>query len=301
MPITKQTSNLQLFAICVVIWGTTWLAITYQLGQVAPEMSVGYRFILASAVLFAFCHWQKLPLAYNLKQHGDFALLGAGMFCISYIFVYYAETFIISGMVAVAYSASPMINMFGARLFFGTQMTGRVAIAALFGIAGIVCVFWHEFSHIADSRNAELGAILTVLSVIASSAGSMAATRNAKFGYNTWSSMAFGMLYGGVMSIVIGILMGKSLTIEANSGYFLSLIYLAVAGSVITFGCYLTLIGRIGAAKAGYTGVMVPIVALVVSFFFEKFAWGWLTTVGVALSVAGNVIMLGRAGAGVRK
>jgi len=264
------TSTLKLFSICVLIWGSTWLAITYQLGHVAPEMSVGYRFILAAAVLFAFCYWRKLPLTYNLKQHADFVLLGAGMFCVSYILVYYAETFIVSGMVAVAYSASPMIN--------------------------IVCVFWHEFSNLSASRNAELGAILTVLSVIASSAGSMAATRNQRFGYNTWSSLAWSMLYGGVMSIVIGLLMGKSLTIDVTSGYILSLIYLAVFGSIITFGCYLTLIGRIGAAQAGYIGVMVPIVALSVSFFFEKFAWGWLTTVGVLLSVVGNIIMLKRGG-----
>lgn len=288
------TSTVKLFAICVLIWGSTWLAITYQLGHVAPEMSVGYRFILAAAVLFAYCQWRGLQLSYTLKQHADFFLLGAAMFCISYILVYYAETFIVSGMVAVGYSASPMINMFGSRLFFGTKMTMRVAIAALFGVAGIVCVFWHEFSNLAASRNAELGAILTVLSVVASSAGSMAATRNQKFGYNTWSSMAWSMLYGGALAIVIGLLRGKSLTIDVTSGYLLSLIYLAVLGSIITFGCYLTLIGRIGAAQAGYIGVMVPIVALTVSFFFEKFAWGWLTTTGVALSVMGNVIMLRR-------
>ena len=288
------TSTVKLFAICVLIWGSTWLAITYQLGHVAPEMSVGYRFILAAVVLFVYCRWRGLQLSYTLKQHADFVLLGAAMFCVSYILVYYAETFIVSGMVAVAYSASPMINMFGSRLFFGTKMTMRVAIAALFGVAGIVCVFWHEFSNLSASRDAELGAILTVLSVLASSAGSMAATRNQKFGYNTWSSMAWSMLYGGVLAIVIGLLMGKSLTIDVTSGYLLSLIYLAVLGSIITFGCYLTLIGRIGAAQAGYIGVMVPIVALTVSFFFEKFAWGWLTTTGVALSVMGNVIMLRR-------
>ncbi len=292
MTTAKQTPTLQLFAVCVVIWGTTWLAITYQLGHVAEEISVGYRFMVAAAALFAYCTWKKIPLKFSAKQHGDFVLLGAAMFCISYIFVYYAETYIISGMVAVAYSASPMINMLGARLFFGTPMTRRVVVASLFGVAGIVAVFWHEFSHISDSRNAELGIILTILSVIASSAGSMAATRNAKFGYNTWASMAWSMLYGGLLSLVVGVAMGKPFTVDLTAGYFLSLVYLAIAGSVITFGCYLTLIGRIGPAKAGYVGVMVPIVALVVSFFFEKFAWGWLTTVGVALSVVGNVVML---------
>ena len=114
----RPVSTFQLFAVCVLIWGSTWLAITFQLGEVAPEMSVGYRFLLASAALFGYCRWRGLQLAFGLKQHLDFALFGACMFCIGYILVYYAETQIVSGMVAVGYSLSPMINMVAARLFF---------------------------------------------------------------------------------------------------------------------------------------------------------------------------------------
>ena len=285
-------STLQLFAICVLIWGSTWIAITFQLGNVAPEMSVGYRFLLASTVLFVYCRWRGLSLSFKLKQHVDFAMLGASMFCVSYLFVYYAETYIVSGMVAVGYSASPMINMFASRLFFGTRMTARVAIAALLGVAGIVCVFWPEFGKLSVSRNASLGAVLTMLSVLASSAGSMVATRNQKLGYVTWSSMAWGMLYGGLLALLSGMAMGQSFTFLFTSGYTLSLLYLSVFGSIVTFGCYLTLIERIGPARTAYIGVMVPIFALVISFFFEKFVWGWLTTAGVALSVIGNIVML---------
>ncbi len=285
-------SNLHLFAVCVLIWGSTWLAITFQLGTVAPEISVGYRFVLASAALFAYCHWRELKLQFSLREHVDLLLFGASMFCISYIFVYYAETYIVSGMVAVAYSASPMLNMLMARALFSTPMTTRVIVGATFGIFGIVCVFWHEFATLSASRHAELGAILTALSVVASSAGSMVATRIQKRGYSTWSSMAWGMFYGGAMALAIGVALGKPLTLEITGGYIGSLVYLAIFGSVITFACYLTLMARIGAARAAYVGVMVPIVALAVSFFFEKFAWGWLTTLGVALSVAGNIVIL---------
>jgi drug/metabolite transporter (DMT)-like permease len=284
--------TLHLFSICVIIWGSTWMAITFQLGNVAPEMSVGYRFILASLILFLFCRLRGIKLGFGRKQHVDFAMLGVAMFCISYILVYYAETFIVSGMVAVGYSAMPMINMFGARLFFGTRMTMRVLVAALFGVAGIVCVFWPEFGKLSVSRNAELGALLTVLSVLASAGGSMVATRNARFGYNTWSSMAWAMLYGGIVSLLVGLALGKSFTLVLSGSYLLSLVYLALFGSIVTFGCYLTLIARIGAARTAYIGVMVPIVALTISYFFEKFTWGWLTTAGVLLSVIGNVVML---------
>jgi drug/metabolite transporter (DMT)-like permease len=285
-------SNLQLFLTCVVIWGSTWIAITFQFGEVAPEMSVGYRFILAAALLFVFCRARGLSLKFTARQHVDLVLFGTAMFSISYILVYYAETFIVSGMVAVAYSASPMINMVASRVFFGTAMTRRVAIAALFGIAGVVCVFWPEFGRLSVSRNAELGALLAVLSVIASSAGSMVATRTQRLGYPTWTSMAWGMLYGGVIALAFGLIAGHPLNFSLTARYVLSLLYLAVFGSIITFGCYLTLMSRVGAARAAYIGVMVPVVALVISFFFEKFAWGWLTTVGVVLSIVGNVIML---------
>ena len=285
-------SNLQLFATCVLIWGSTWLAITFQLGDVAPEMSVGYRFLLASAVVFAYCRWRRMPLRFSPSRHLDLFLFGAAMFSISYILVYYAETFIVSGMVAVGYSASPMINMLFSRWFFGTPMTRRVATGAMFGMVGIACVFWPEFGEPSVSRDAELGALLTMLSVVASAAGSMVAMRTQKRGLPTWSSMAWGMLYGGALALLIGVAVGRPFAIESSPAYLLSLVYLAVLGSIVTFACYLTLISRIGAAPASYIGVMVPIVALAVSFFFEKFAWGWLTTVGVVLSVLGNVVIL---------
>ena len=285
-------SNLHLFATCVLIWGSTWLAITFQLGTVAPELSVGYRFIAASAALFLYCRWRGLNLRFAPREHVDLLLFGASMFCISYIFVYYAETYIVSGMVAVGYSAGPLLNMLMARVLFSTPMTARVTTGAMFGVVGIICVFWHEFANLSVSRNAELGAILTVLSVVASSAGSMVATRIQTRGYSTWSSMAWGMLYGGGMALAIGAALGKPWAFEATGGYIGSLIYLTIFGSVIAFACYLTLLARIGAARAAYVGVMVPIVALAVSFFFEKFAWGWLTTLGVALSVAGNIVIL---------
>jgi len=290
-----RVSTFQLFSVCVLIWGSTWIAITFQLGVVAPEMSVGYRFLLASAALFGYCRWRGLPLGFGLRQHLDYALFGAFMFCIGYVLIYHAETYIVSGVVAVGYSSSPMINMLAARVFFGTPMSRRVAVAALFGVAGIVCIFWPELGKLSASRSAELGALLTILAVLASSAGNMAALRNQKRGYSTWSRMAWGMLYGGALALTIGVAAGRPLAFDPAAGYVFSLVYLALFGSVVTFSCYITLIGRIGAARVAYVGVMVPIVALAISFFFEKFAWGWLTTAGVALSVMGNVLMLRQA------
>jgi drug/metabolite transporter (DMT)-like permease len=254
-------SNLQIFTACVLIWGTTWLAITFQLGKVAPEASVFYRFFLASVLVFAYCLARRLPLRYAAREHGWIALMGILMFSVSYLFVYYAEQHVVSGLVAVGYSASPLLGMLGMRIFFGTPMTLRITAGSLLGIVGITLVFLPEFSKLQSGSATMLGAIYTALAVLLSALGSVVAQRNQRAQLPLWQSMAWGM-------------------------------YLAVFGSVVAFAGYLTLLHRIGAARSGYIGVMTPIVALVVSAAFEGFRWHVLTWLGIAVSVAGNVLIL---------
>jgi drug/metabolite transporter (DMT)-like permease len=285
-------SNLQLFIACVAIWGSTWLAITFQLGKVAPEASVFYRFLLASLVLFAFCRARGLPLGFRAREHAWIAFFGALMFCVSYIFVYYAEEHVVSGLVAVGYSASPLLGLLGMRLVFGTPVTGRLVTGSLLGILGIALVFWPEFAKMQSDRNTALGALYTAIAVIVSAMGAMAAHRNNDAHLPMWQTMAWGMLYGALFALGIALAAGKSLEFEATPSYVLSLLYLAILGSVLAFGAYLTLLKRIGVARSGYIGVMVPIVALLISAAFEGFRWHPLTWVGIAISVAGNVVVL---------
>ena len=286
--------NLRLFVVCVAIWGSTWLAIKYQLGHVAPEASVAYRYLLAATILFAYCAARGFPLRFTISEHAWILLFGALLFCVSYIFVYYAEELLVSGLVAVGFSASPLLNATGQRAFFGTPMSPRIVGGSLLGIAGITLVFWPEFAHVRGDRDTALGALYTVLGVVLSALGSMAAYRNNKAKLPLWGTMAWGMLYGSILSFAVAIALGKPLGFEATPGYVISLFYLAILGSVVAFACYLTLLNRIGAARAGYIGVMVPIVALVISAAFEGFQWALLTWAGVAISVAGNVIILRR-------
>ena len=288
-------SNLQLFAACVTIWGSTWLAITYQLGTVEPEASVTYRFFLASLLLFAYCGIRRLPLRYPLREHAWIALFGVLMFSVSYIFVYYAEQRIVSGLVAVGYCASPLLAMLGLRAFFGTPMTARMALGSVLGIVGITLVFWPELALFNAGETAAMGAIFTVLVVVMSTLGNLVAQRNHDAKIPVWQGMAWGMLYGSVFSALWTLLLGKGFAVVATPAYVLSLLYLVVFGSVLAFGGFLTLLGRIGATRSGYIGVMVPIVALVISAAFEGFRWHALTWVGIAVSVAGNVIILRRA------
>ena len=287
-------TNLQLFAACVAIWGSTWLAITFQLGPVAPEVSVFYRFMLASLLLFGWCLARGMPLRFTRREHLWIAFQGALMFSVSYVAVYYAEQYVVSGLVAVGYSASPLLNMVGMRLLFGSPMTLRVGIGALLGIAGITLVFWPEFSHLRADGKAALGAAFTVAAVVLSAASNMVAHRNHDAGLPIWQTMAWGMFYGALFTLAIALALGRPLAFEATPAYVLSLVYLAVFGSVLAFGGFLTLLGRVGPARAGYIGVMVPLVALAISSVFEGYRWELLALAGVAVSVAGNVIILRR-------
>ena len=285
-------SNLQLFAASVAIWGSTWFAITFQLGHVEPEASVTYRFLLAALLLFAFCGIRRLPLRFPLRDHGWIAGQGVMMFGASYVFVYFAEQHIVSGLVAVGFSASPLIGMFGQRLFFGTPITARIAAGSVLGIAGIGLVFAPELGNFRESDRPVLGVAFTMVSVLFSMLGTLVAHRNQDAGIPMWQSTAWGMLYGALFAAVWTAAAGKPFAFETTPAYVLSLTYLVVFGSVLAFGSYLTLLGRIGAARSGYVGVMVPIVALVISASFEGFHWQAATFVGIAISLLGNVLVL---------
>jgi len=292
-------STTALFILCVAIWGSTWLAITFQLGEVTPEASVLYRFLLASLLVFAWCALRRLNLRFSRRQHLALAFQGVFMFGVSYLFVYRAEALIVSGLVAVGFSASPLVNMLFARLALRVPMSRRVALGSLLGIAGIAILFAPElgaleFDALGVDRRALTGACYTALAVVTSAAGSVVASRNARIGLPVWPALSWGMLYGSMCTLLVVLLTGKSLRFEWSAHYVVSLLYLAMLGSVIAFAAYLTLLQRIGAARAGYIGVAIPVLALLLSTLFEGYAWRMQTWIGVALAIAGNVAVLRR-------
>jgi len=286
-------NTVSIFAACVAIWGTTWLAITFQLGPVAPEVSVSHRFFLAALLIAAWCRLRGLSLRFTPAEHGALALFGLAMYSVSYIFVYRAELHVPSGLVAVGYSASPLLSMLGMRVFFSQPMTARMALGSALGILGIALVFVPEFARLGDTRDVALGALFTALAVLLTTAGALLAHRNHERKLHGWPTMAWSMGYGGLASLGIALALGRSYTIDLGAPYLLSLAYLTVLGSVAAFGLWLTLLGRIGAPRAAYVGVMAPVAALLVSTLFEGFDWHALTALGVAVSIAGNVLVLG--------
>ena len=285
----------QLFAICVGTWGTTWYAITFQLGHVPPEVGVALRFALAGATILGLCALWRHNLRFTPRQHAIFALQGSFMYGVSYVCVYHAEQHIVSGLVAVGYSASPLVAGLGARALFGVRISRRFVLGGVLGIMGVALIFWPEFRSATASRNVLLGALFTVASVLLSTVGSLTASRNRSRGLPFWPALGFGMLYGAAVCVVLALLQGQSFALPLAPSWWLSLLYLALAGSVLTFACFLTLQDRIGPGPTGTIGVMTPLLALAVSMVFEGFRPGVLTFVGAGLAVSGNVMMLRRA------
>ncbi|WP_295640818.1 EamA family transporter [uncultured Methylibium sp.] len=286
----------QLFAICVGIWGTTWHAITYQLDGTPPELGVTLRFGLAGAVVLAWCAWRGTSLQFGLRQHALFALQGVFLYSLSYVCVYHAEQHVPSGLVAVGYSASPLINGLAARALWGVPVTRRFVAGGLCGVAGVALIFAPEFGRASVGNAVALGALFTVGSVLLSSIGGLTASRNRAQGLPLWPALGFGMLYSGVSSaLVLGLTVaagGTALALPTAASWWAALLYLSLAGSVLAFACWLALQDRVGPGPSSAVGVAAPVLAIIVSVALEGYRPGWLTLAGVAFAVLGNVWML---------
>ncbi len=285
-------STTSLYAICVLIWGTTWFAITAQIDAVAPEVGVALRFGMAAAILLGYSHWRRLELRFTPRLHAMFALQGLTGLCASYICIYHAERFVVSGVVAVGYAASPLVAMLAARVFLGTPMSRRVAAGGSLGLAGVALIFAHEFGRLGASAEVMLGAVLTAAAVLLSAVSTIASAHYQREGISGWSPLGWAMAYGAIGSVLAALVAGSSWQIDWSGPFVASLAYLTLAGSVVTFGAFYTLVHRIGPARAGYIGVLTPVVALVVSSWLEGFTWTGETLVGVALAIAGNVLAM---------
>jgi drug/metabolite transporter (DMT)-like permease len=287
-------NNFTLYIIPVLIWGSTWFAITFQLGKVPPEVSVAYRFALASVLLLAWAWVRRLPLRYPARAHGWFALQGALLFGLNYVCVYLAETLISSGLVAVVFSLIVFFNIAGTRLFFGTPLKPATLLGAALGVGGVALVFLPQTTQPAGAPHATLGLLYALIGTASASLGNLVSARNQRRGIPVLQLNAYGMLYGAAFVAAYALLRGRPFTFDAGAPYVGSLLYLAVFGSIVAFGAYLTLVGRIGADRAGYTNAMVPIVALLLSVAFEHLTLNVSTVIGIVACIAGNVLVLRR-------
>lgn len=285
-------SNLLLYVITVAIWGSTWLAIEFQLGVVAPEVSIVYRYASASVLLFGWCLARRRPLRFPLGSHVWFVLLGVFLFCLNYILTYRAQIHITSALSAIVFSSMVWMNILLAKALFGVRASRSVQGGAIIGICGIIVLFAPQIGELSLTDSVLYGSVLAGLGAFSASCGNMVSQKAQALRLPIVQSNAWGMFYGAAITAVYTLIQGHAFTFDPSPGYVISLVYLSIFGSIIAFGAYLTLLGRIGAHKAGYAMVLFPVVALILSTLFEGLRIDASIIVGTMLVLAGNLAVL---------
>ena len=283
--------NFVLYVSPALIWGSTWLAIKFQLSQVPPILSVGYRFCLAASILCIYCLLTKRKLAFSLRDHAFMAIQGFSLFGLGYCMSYLAISYLTSGLVAVVFSTILMWNILNLRLFMGQTVAWRAFWGGVLGLSGICLVFWHELATFTATRGM-IGLGIALTGAYLASVGNIVSARNARVGVPVTQANVFGMAYGSLLTFAIHFGSGGRWVMDWSVGYLAPMLYLTIFGSVVAFGCYMLLIGRIGAEYAGYVNLMMPVIALALSTIFEGLSWTANAAVGVTVVLIGNLFIL---------
>lgn len=289
-----------LFIATIVIWGSTFLVITFQLGEVAPAVSVVYRFGLGALILFSWCLLRRDRLWLGWRRQGWLMLQGVLNFGLSYVCTYEAEGYVVSALVAVLFALMVFWNAIGARLVFGTALNWKTICAAVVAITGVTLLFLHPLQQAWQSialtgagassgkGHLLLGLGLAVAATLSASAGNMVAVKVGRdHDSNVLVTTAWAMLWGMLSVTLWALATGQSWAWPSAPVYWISMLYLSLCGSVIAFTAYFTLINRIGPGKAAYTSVMTPVVSVLLSMRFEGYQPGAIGVLGMALCLAG--------------
>jgi drug/metabolite transporter (DMT)-like permease len=283
-----------LYLVTIIIWGSTWIGIKFQLGTVDPMVSVVYRFALSSVILLVFCKIRCLTLSFSFRDHLFMALLGLLLFSLNYWLVYVAEVYLTSGLVAVLFSSIVFMNIANGAIFLKSPVERKMVMGAILGIAGIGLIFMHEIESFDLTDQNLTGVAFGVASVLLASFGNITSARNSRNNIPVIQANAFGMGYGALALAVLALFLGKEFDFALTLPYMSSLVYLSVFGSIIAFTSYLTLIRSLGADKASYSIMVVPVVALIISSFVEGYVWSFSAVAGLMLVVGGNFLALHR-------
>jgi drug/metabolite transporter (DMT)-like permease len=287
-------NNFTLYLITTLIWGSTWLVIKFQLGLVPPVVSVAWRFGLAALMLSVYAWARGRTLRFSPREHGWIALQGLLLFGLNYIGVYLSEQYLTSGLVAVVFSLVVFLNAIGMRVCFGLPLRPSAIVAATLGVTGVALIFGRELLTVSGGGTELRGLLIALGATMVASLGNLVATRNYRHGMPVLALNAWSMMYGSLFVIGIALLSRQPLLFEFSWPYVTSLLYLALFGSAFAFGAYLTLMGRIGADRAAYTAVAIPIVALLLSTMFEQLRWHVETFIGVTACAGGIALALRR-------
>ena len=286
--------NPLLFIVTALIWGSTWLAIQFQLGEVMPLWSLTYRFGGAALILIIFCFFTKKNLRFNGRQHAWIALQALLVYSVSYVLFYMTSQYFVSGIVAVIFASIIIWNIINSRLFLKSTLNLKTIIGAAAGLGGLLCIMWAEISRLDNQDTWFLieGLFLGCSGALITSLGQITTMANVRRGLPIIQTNALGYGYASIFMALTALLFGHPLAFDYSLSYVSSLLYLSLFGTVIAFLSYLTLIDRIGSDKGAYVFILTPIVALLLSSFYEGFPWSPLTIVGLLLIITGNILVM---------
>ena len=285
--------NLAPFILVTLIWGGTWLVIRDQISAVPAQWSITYRFVVASAGMFALAAWKREPLRFPREGAGWVLLLALLQFVLNFTFVYNAERFITSGLVAVMFALLIVPNAVLGRIFLGQPIARAFLAGSGIAAVGIALLFAHEYrASPATLGDVLAGVALTAGGIMAASGANIVQAMEGAKRLPFLSLLAWAMTLGTLMNAALALVVAGPPVWEARPAYGIGIVYLGLLGSVCTFPLYYGLVRRVGAGRAAYSSVLVPVVAMVLSTLFEGFQWSWLPATGAALALAGLVVAL---------
>ncbi|MCC5979340.1 MAG: DMT family transporter [Salinarimonas sp.] len=287
-----DATALGLYAAVVGAWGFSWIGLRMQLGVVAPEVSILWRFLIAGVVMWIWVLTTRQQIVFPLRMHAAFAVVGVTMFSFNFIMYYYGGMTIPSGLLAVAFSLAAISNPLMAALFLRQPIAPRVALGGVLGIVGVAALYWPEIAGSGFSVAAATGLVFCLIGTLSFSTGNIVSGMVGSRGVGLVPAITWSMTYSVVFLFGLNLARGHEFIIEPNLRYLGSLVFLAVISSVVAFASYIGLLRRIGPGRAGYATVMFPVAALSVSTIFEGYSWTWIAAFGAALALLGNLVVL---------
>ena len=285
-------NNFLLFIITLICWSPTWYVIKFQLGYVDPLVSVFYRFFIAAIIIFIYLIYKKKNLKFSLNHHIWFLLFGVCLYSINYVFFYLSNTYLISAFPAIVFSTIIIMNILGDSFYFKKKPSLKTLIGSTIGMIGIAIIFNDEIFSFSLSNGRHVGLFLALLGTFLASTGNMVHQRNLNNNLASMPSIAYSMLYGSLVTLLITQIKGTELLFDYSFSYIASLAYLTIIGSIFAFIFYLKLLEKVGAGRAGYVGALMPVLALLISTVFENLEWQTDLIVGLPILLIGAVLVI---------
>ncbi len=276
------------FIIITLIWGSTWIVIKDQLGTVPPSWSVTYRYVIACVAMFVYAAAERSPLRIGRKGHLVAASFGLPQFFLNFNFVYAAEQYITSGVVAVVFALLLVPNSLFSWYFLKHRITPRFLAGSAIAVAGVGLLFVNEVRAAAAAPGAVLiGIGLTLLGVLSASVSNVLQATERVRAQPVASMVAWGMFYGTAANAVFALLVAGAPVVEYRASYWLGLLYLGLFASALAFTFYFRIIREVGPGRAAYSSLLIPIIAMAFSTVFEDYHWSTLAVAGGVLAIAG--------------